>query len=288
MDALRRGARRPLENPPGQAVPALPLLAKLLPPPAAHWVVWVGYAYIGVAVLLLCLEDRFLFHPLSAGKRLAPASEGLVVEDVVLDGGDGLALHGWWSKPEGWQPSNGAVLYLHGKGGNLSSRGKAMGRWRDTLRLAVLIIDYPGYGKSDGTPTEASCYAAGDAAYDWLTQTIGVPGRQSSFLAAPWVEESLPSWPHTIRIAHLVLIATFTSFPDMAQKTFPWLPGHWLVHNQLDNLAQDRNPQDACFHRPWDLRYTNSFLPGQAFVCRGQSAQRFFPMPGAARRSPFR
>ena len=36
----------------------------------------------------------------------------------------------------------------------------------------------------------------------------------------------------------LVLHGTFSSFPDMAQRTFPWFPGRWLVRNQLDNLRK--------------------------------------------------
>ena len=41
------------------------------------------------------------------------------------------------------------------------------------MGLAVLIFDYPGYGRSGGRPSEAGCYAAADAAHDWLT----APGR---------------------------------------------------------------------------------------------------------------
>ena len=36
----------------------------------------------------------------------------------------------------------------------------------------------------------------------------------------------------------LVLVSTFTSFPDMAQKVYPWLPGRYLVHNRFDNLTK--------------------------------------------------
>jgi fermentation-respiration switch protein FrsA (DUF1100 family) len=36
----------------------------------------------------------------------------------------------------------------------------------------------------------------------------------------------------------VVSCSTFTSFPDMAQQQFPWLPGRWLVRNRLDNLAK--------------------------------------------------
>ena len=43
------------------------------------------------------------------------------------------------------------------------------------LGRSVLAYDYPGYGKSDGRPTEAGCYPAGEAAYRWLTDERKVP-----------------------------------------------------------------------------------------------------------------
>jgi fermentation-respiration switch protein FrsA (DUF1100 family) len=38
----------------------------------------------------------------------------------------------------------------------------------ENLGESVLVFDYPGYGLSEGKPSEAGCYAAADAAYDWL------------------------------------------------------------------------------------------------------------------------
>jgi hypothetical protein len=35
-----------------------------------------------------------------------------------------------------------------------------------------------------------------------------------------------------------LLLLPFTSIPDMAQKTVPWLPARWLVRNRLDNLSK--------------------------------------------------
>jgi uncharacterized protein len=238
------------------------------------------YANVGLSIALLAMEDQLLFHPLSDQMNWAPPPSGLVVEDVVLQSADGNCLHGWWSKPEGWQTKDGAVLYLHGKGGNLSSRGNAMMRWRDTLRLAVLIIDYPGYGKSEGTPTEASCYAAGDAAYDWLTQTLGVPGRRIVLLGGSLgggiATELATHYPHRA----LVLIATFTSFPDMAQKTFPWLPGRWLVHNQLDNLRKIATLKTPVFIAHGTSDTLIPFRQGKRLFAAAKQPKRFFPMPG--------
>jgi len=246
----------------------------------ARVLLWLLYANVGLAITLLVMENQLLFHPLSAHMNWVPPPPGLVVEDVGLQSADGTRLHGWWSKPEGWHTADGAILYMHGKGGNLSSRGKAMRRWRDTLRLAVLIIDYPGYGQSEGTPTETSCYAAGHAAYDWLTQTLGVPGRRIVLLGGSLgggiATELATHHPHRA----LVLIATFTSFPDMAQKTVPWLPGRWLVHNQLDNLRKIATLRTPVFIAHGTSDAIIPFRQGKRLFGAANQPKRFFPMPG--------
>ncbi len=74
-------------------------------------------------------------------------------EDVWFTTTDGVKLHGWFLRaPQ--QPALGTVLYSHGNGGNLTYiRGTA-----ETLAkrgLDVLIYDYRGYGRSEGSaPSE--------------------------------------------------------------------------------------------------------------------------------------
>src|SRR5437764_11062916 len=91
---------------------------------------------------------------------------GLQVEDLTLTDEGGTPIHAWWCPPPGWEPGQGAVLFCHGNGGNLSHRGWALANFHQRLRMGVLLFDYPGYGRSGGTPSEAGCYAAGEAAYD--------------------------------------------------------------------------------------------------------------------------
>ncbi len=88
------------------------------------------------------------------------------MRDITLTTAAAEPLHAWWLPcPD----ARGALLFLHGNAGNLSHRGQTILLLRDTLGLSVLIFDYPGFGKSPGTPSEEGCYRAGEAAYDWLT-----------------------------------------------------------------------------------------------------------------------
>jgi pimeloyl-ACP methyl ester carboxylesterase len=63
------------------------------------------------------------------------------------------------------------VLYCHGNAGNVERWARPARALWEALGESVLIFDYPGYGYSGGEPSEAGCYAAADAAYDWLVHS---------------------------------------------------------------------------------------------------------------------
>ncbi|MFO0845213.1 MAG: alpha/beta hydrolase [Gemmataceae bacterium] len=194
------------------------------------------YAYGAILLFLLALENHFLFGPGDSEWNTPPPY--LAMRDVELTSPDGGTIHAWWTAPPGWTPDRGAILLSHGNGGNLSHRWPLMERWRKELGRAVFAYDYPGYGRSTGRPSEAGCYAAAEAAYRWL-----VEGQRVSEREVILVGESLGgamaidlATRHPCRL--VVTCSTFTSFPDMAQQRFPWLPGRYLVRNSLDNLAK--------------------------------------------------
>ena len=121
--------------------------------------------------MLLGLEDLFLFGPGDAicWSRLRDRSR------KRRDDRTGDRIHAWWSTPKDWRPEQGAVLFCHGNGFVSVIRGQALSHWINEMNLAVLLFDYPGFGLSSGQPSEGGCYAAGDAAYDWL-RIQKVPG----------------------------------------------------------------------------------------------------------------
>ncbi len=118
------------------------------------------------------LERAMTFHP----ERYAPGDAWRLPvrgEDVWMTSADGLRLHGWFVRAAS-QPAAGTFIYFHGNGGNLSYNGWLMEDLSER-GFDVLALDYRGYGRSDGEPTdEQGIYADADAAYDYLTRERGV------------------------------------------------------------------------------------------------------------------
>ena len=240
---------------------------------------FAGYTYVGVLVVLLALENRMLF-PTSTAKEWFEPPRDLRVQDVWLKSSDGNTIHAWWTEPPGWTPQHGAILYAHGNGNNLSARGGTVRRWRKELARAVLIYDYPGYGKSSGSPNEQSCYAAAEAAYDHLVQQEKVPADEvillGSSLGGAMAVELATHRPYRM----LILINAFTSFPDMAQKTFPWLPARWLVSNRLDNLRKIKECSGPIFITHGTADGLVPFSQGERLFSAAGSPKRFLAREG--------
>lgn len=193
----------------------------------------------GLLLLVFLAQDRFIYIPLR-GLDGTPADAGLRFEDVVLTADDGVALHGWFVPAPAAETRT--VLLLHGNAGNISHRlDKVAALWR--AGLAVLVVDYRGYGKSEGRPSEEGLLRDARAAWDHLVGTRGVPPERVVLYG-----ESLGCAP-ALRLAAsleragappgvLVLEAPFSSAAEMSRLVLPWLPVGWLLRSRFDNLEE--------------------------------------------------
>jgi uncharacterized protein len=263
--------------------------------PANIWRSWRGrlirYAgiaasfYLGVIIVLLFLENWLLFHPVRATQEWLPPPNSRI-EDVFFQSSDGNRLHAWWYPTPDWSAEKGALLYCHGNAGNLSHRADSIANWQKHLDIAVLIFDYPGYGRSEGKPSEAGCYAAGQAAYDWLVEQKHVSGEQillyGGSLGGGVAVELASHRPHRA----LVLVKTFTSIPDAAQEIYPWLPARRLARNKFENLAKLGGCRQPVFIAHGTADRLIPFAHSERLFAAGNEPKKFYPMPGADHNEP--
>jgi fermentation-respiration switch protein FrsA (DUF1100 family) len=181
--------------------------------------------------VLLLIENWFLFHPTTDIEM----THGLEPVNVELTAADGTKIHAWWCEPENWEPTNGALVHCHGNAGNLSGWGHDALAWNRERKTAVLLFDFPGYGQSSGKPNEAGCYVAADAAYDWLVNEKKIPAETlliyGQSLGGAVAIDLASRRPHKA----LIVVSSFTSFPDMAQQAIPFFPARYLVRNQWNS-----------------------------------------------------
>ncbi|MBI3408891.1 MAG: alpha/beta hydrolase [Planctomycetes bacterium] len=237
-------------------------------------------AYLGVILVLSFLENRLVFRPSNAQEWAAPPSSE--IQDVHLTSADGTKIHAWWCPCD--EP--GAILYCHGNAGNLSHRGRSILKMRDLLNAGVLIFDYPGYGKSDGNPTEEGCYLAAEAAYDWLVGEMKIDPNQillyGGSLGGGVAVHIASRRPHRA----LVLAKTFTSAPDVAGRAYPWLPVHWVMRNRFDNLARIKECRQPVFIGHGTADRLIPFAQGRRLFEAANEPKRFCTLNGSGHDDP--
>lgn len=143
---------------------------------------------------------------------------------------DGTRLHGLlFHAPD----AKGLVFYLHGNGGDLSSWGNVATTYT-ALHYDVFLLDYRGYGKSEGKITsQAQLMADVEAAYQQLLPTY--PENRTVIMGY-----SLGTGPATWLAARhhpklLVLQAPYFSLRDMATRLYPFVPGFLLRYPMPTN-----------------------------------------------------
>jgi len=115
------------------------------------------------AIASYMFQDRLIFQSikLDSGHRFTFDQP---FEEFFIPAPGGDTLNALWFNPAG--PSRGLILYFHGNRGNL----QRWGNYAVDLTAngyEVVMIDYRGYGKSTGKPTEASLYADAETVLQW-------------------------------------------------------------------------------------------------------------------------
>lgn len=195
---------------------------------------WYIFFIVVVFVLYVrYLEATSVFHP-SGDISVTPKELGLAYEDVYFRTEDGFLLHGWFVKSS--DPKAATVLYFHGNAGNLSDRVEKVGMLAG-LGLNVFIIDYRGYGLSDGKPSEKGIYKDAVAAFDYLLSRKDIDHKKIISYGASLGGVVAVDLATQRPLAALIVDSSFTSAKDMAKVVYPFIPS-FMVSLKMDNAAK--------------------------------------------------
>lgn len=184
---------------------------------AAPLLVLAGCAHFDV-------NEKIWMHPGYAA--MAPKAQkqltdgtGYSLQAVYFPAPDGTLLHGLLLTRPG---NRVTVLFLGGDDFQTGTDGLEAGQLMEKLGVDTLMLDYPGYGESEGRPTLVSMRADALAAYDWLHAqpavagtSLVVHGFSLGSMLAPYVADNRP-------VSGLVLESTATDVPDWANNFVPW------------------------------------------------------------------
>jgi len=151
----------------------------------------------------------------------SPRDYRMIFEDAYITTADRVRIHGWFLKsPE----EKGVILFFHGNAGNISHR-LFKAKPYVAAGYSVLLMDYRGYGESDGSiKHQKDVILDAEASFDWLVREKMI-SKEKIILYG----ESLGSHPsidlatkHQVRA--LVLESPYTSFLDLGKIHYPFVP----------------------------------------------------------------
>lgn len=207
-----------------------------------RWLKGLVLIYAGYVALMYFAQRSVLFpgqyRPAPAAIRLSEGMEQIWIEhdgakvEVLL-----LAplppqetLAG--EVPNPTPAKHPAIIYTHGNGELIDDWLTELRPYRE-VGCYVVLVEFPGYGRSTGSPSEASIAAVVTRVYDELLKRpeidatkIVAHGRSMGGGAACLLAARRP-------VAALILESTFTSIRAMASRM--GLPG-FMCSDPLDNL----------------------------------------------------
>ena len=242
----------------------------------------VGVIVFAILALTLIFERRFIYYP-ERDHEATPTQMGLPGEDVALVAEDGVRLHGWYLPVK---DARLTVLFNHGNAGNISHRLDRALLLQAKLQASVLLYDYRGYGKSEGSPDEEGTYRDARAAHRFLVEekkvapaALVIMGESLGSAVALDLALAKPA-------AGLVLEAPFTSVPDMVRTTplFALAP---LVRTRYDNLGKVARLERPLLVLHGDRDEVVPFRLGRRLFEAARQPKTFVAVPGAGHNDVF-
>ena len=174
--------------------------------------------YVLICLILYFFQEKVIFFPDKLDKNYK-FSFSQPFEEINIKTKDGKLLNGLLFIAE---RSKGLVFYLHGNAGSLDRWGDVAKRYTE-LHYSVFILDYPGYGKSEGgIKSKAQLFDAIQSAYDDMKNRF----EEESIVVLGYSIGTGPAahLASTNRPRLLILQAPYYSLTDMMRHTYPIIP----------------------------------------------------------------
>jgi pimeloyl-ACP methyl ester carboxylesterase len=188
---------------------------------------------VALCLLIYLQQERLLFHPQVLSEHDARAVEKMAPrsERFELKSADGAYLRGWLVRGSAHGASP-LVIYF---GGNAEEISWLLPEFSRIPAYAALLVNYRGYGLSEGIPSESALFSDALAVYDKIVQSpdvdaarIVVMGRSLGTGVATYVASRRP-------IAGAILISPYDSMVAVAHGVYPFLPVGLLLRHRFES-----------------------------------------------------
>ncbi len=175
-------------------------------------------------------ERAFIFYP---ERELCgfPSDDGMAYEDVHLHSPDERMIHGWFIPGRG----KTVVLFFHGNGGNISHRIEKI-HLLFYPEISLLMIDYRGYGRSHGKPSEKACYRNALTSWEYLVRSRHFDPKQIVLFGESLGGAVAIDLASKKNVGAVILESTFPNIGMVANRFVPGIS--ILLKKKFDSLSK--------------------------------------------------
>jgi hypothetical protein len=197
------------------------------------WLKLAGCVALGFPVLIYLFQERLIFMPQPLALDPLQAYPEAAIEEVNLVTADRVRLQGWLVQAAPTPAPAPILIYFGGNAEEVSWLVSSAGRYAG---WSLLLMNYRGYGASEGKPGEAALFADALQIYDYAAGRarggrVAVMGRSLGSGVAVYVASQRP-------VAGAILVSPYDSLERVAQGIYPFLPISLMLKHRFDSLAR--------------------------------------------------
>jgi len=188
--------------------------------------------YIIINLVLFMFQDSLIFYP----RKLVYRSRQIVnnKENEIKINVDGIMLHGWLLNKN----EEKLIIYYGGNADELSANIPDM---KYIEGYSVLLMNYRGYGMSEGKPSEKVLFSDALHIYDHITserkirpENVVLFGRSLGSGVAVYVASKRD-------VSKLILATPHDSFVNIGKQHFPIIPVGLIIRHKFDSMKYARH-----------------------------------------------
>ena len=186
--------------------------------------------FLGMVLYLYLNQRKMLYYPQPFDRNWEHVKENVPFEYQIEH--EGVKLHGWLIHPE----RKTLLVYY---GGNGEEASQLIDLFKPLENVATLLVNYRGYGESEGSPTEEHLVGDALAILDDVKErfdSIVLLGRSLGSGIAVQVAAAR-------EVDHLVLVTPYDSIAAVGQGMYPWAPVKLLAKDPYDSLTAAKQVQ---------------------------------------------
>lgn len=189
--------------------------------------------YIVICLLLFVFQRHLIYLPIKSTENFLSYNLNKFSE-ITLITTDNHKINAWYKNAISNEPT---ILFFHGNAGNLSHRINKFIEFTENSNYGLFAIDYRGYGKSTGIPSEKGFYIDAQTAIDYLKNVKGIESKDIILYGESIGSGVAVKMATLYNVRSVILEAPFTSIKDVANEgIFKFFPLSLMLNEKFPSI----------------------------------------------------